>query len=273
MIWLLALQLTAGAAQQALGPAQYAVGPEQHYEIAKQDFAERKFTEADNEVNAALHADPYMVSALVLKGRLAILAHRPDVAKSCLITAVTADPTSEEAQLYLGVFYYMQNDFKLAISPLETAHSLSPKSLLPLFYLAMSHEALRDEDKALELYKQAEDLSGQKSPEYASVLVAYGRFLLSLGRTQEGVEKLRRAIEAEPESRDAHYELAKGLDHEGDFKNAAIEAERALTLPELSIGDAQIHFLLSNLYRKLNQPDLAKAHLEKFQAAPQATRR
>lgn len=272
MIWLLALQLTTGT-WQLLGPAQYAVSPEQHYENAKQDFAERKFTESDNEVNAALHASPYMIPALVLKARLATFAHRPDVAKSCLILAITADPTSEEAQFYLGVFYYTQNDFKLAISPLEKAHTLSPKNPLPVFYLAMSHEASGDEAKSLELYQQAEDLSGQKSPEYASILVTYGRFLLTLGRTQESIEKDRRAIEADPESRDARYELAKGLDHEGDFKNAAIEAEQALTLPDLGTADAQIHFLLANLYRKLNQPDLAKAHLQKFQSAPQTTSR
>ena len=259
MIWLLALQL--------------AVGPAQHYENAKQDFAERKFSEAVNEVDAALHESPYMVPALVLKARLAAFAHRPDVAKSCLITAITADPTSEEAQFFLGMFYYTQNDFKLAISPLQTAQTLSPKSPLPVFYLAMTQEALGDETKALELYQQAENLSPQKSPQSASILVAYGRFLLSLGRTQDSVEKDRRAIEADPKSRDAHYELAKGLDHEGDFKNAALEGERALTLQELDTSDAQIHFLLANLYRKLNQPDLAKAHLEKFEAASQTTHR
>ena len=259
MIWLLALQLSVGALQ--------------HYENAKQDFAQKKFTEADREVNAALHESPYMVSALVLKARLAAFAHRPDVAKSCLITAITADPTSEEAQFFLGVLYYMQNDFKLAISPLQTAQSISPKNPLPVFYLAMSHEALGDETKAAEFYQQAEGLSPQKSPQTASILVAYGRFLLSLGRTQESLEKVRRAIEADPDSRDAHYELAKGLDHEGDFKNAAIEGEKALTLPALGTSDAQIHFLLAKLYTKLKQPDLAKAHLEKFQAAPQTTQR
>ena len=158
MIWLLALKLTVGAAQ-LLSSAQYAVGPEQHYENAKQDFAERKFTEADNEVNAAPHTNPNVVPALVLKARLASFAHRPHVAKNCLITAITADPTSEEAQFFLGVFHYMQNDFKLAISPLETARSLSPKNPLPVFYLAMSHEASGDDSKALELYQQAEDLS------------------------------------------------------------------------------------------------------------------
>jgi tetratricopeptide (TPR) repeat protein len=259
MIWLLALQL--------------AVGPAQHYENAKQDFAQKKFSEAVSEVDTALHDSPYMVPALVLKARLAVFAHRPDVAKSCLITAIKADPTSEEAQFFFGVFYYTQNDFKLAISPLQAAQTLSPKSPLPVFYLAMTQESLGNETKALELYQQAENLSPEKSPQSASILVAYGRFLLSLGQSQNSIEKDRRAIEEDPTSRDAHYELARGLDHDGDFKNAALAGEQALTLPEFGTSDAQIHFLLANLYRKLNQPDLAKAHMEKFQAAPQTTRR
>jgi tetratricopeptide (TPR) repeat protein len=259
MIWLLALQI--------------AVGPTQHYEKAKQDFAERKFSEAVSEVNAALHESPYMVPALVLKARLAAFAHRPDVEKSCLITAITADPASEEAQFFLGVFFYTQNNFKLAISPLQTAQTLAPKSPLPVFYLAMTREAMGNATEALDLYQQAVKLSAEKSPQSASILVAYGRFLLALGRTQESIGEVRQAIEEDPESRDAHYELAKGLDYAGDSKNAAIEGERALTLPELGTSDAQIHFLLAKLYRKLNQPDLAKAHLEKFQAAPQTTSR
>jgi tetratricopeptide (TPR) repeat protein len=161
----------------------------------------------------------------------------------------------------------------LAISPLQTAQTLSPESPLPVFYLAMTHEAMGQDANALKLYQQAENLSPQKSAQSASILVAYGRFLLSQGRSEDSVEKDRRAVEADPNSRDAHYELAKGLDRDGDFKNAASEGERALTLPELGTSDAQIHFLLANIYLKLKQPDLAKAHLEKFQAAPQTTNR
>jgi tetratricopeptide (TPR) repeat protein len=259
MIWLLALQLT--------------IGPAQHYENAKRDFAERKFAEADSEVNAALHDSPYMVSALVLKARLASLAHRSDVAKSCLITAITADPASEDAQFLLGVVYYTENDFKLAIPPLQTAEKLSPKSPLPVFYLAMAHQALGDETEALQFYQQAENLSPERSLESAEILVAHGKYLLSLGRTEESIEDDRRALGINPSSREAHYELAKGLDHQGDFKNAALEGERALNLPYAGTGDAQIHFLLSNLYRKLSQPDLAKAHLQKFQALQPTSRK
>jgi tetratricopeptide (TPR) repeat protein len=259
MIWLLALQL--------------AVGPAQHYENAKQDFAERKFPEAVSEVNTALHENPYMVPALVLKARLASFAHRPDVAKSCLITAITFEPTSEEAQFFLGLFYYNQNDFKSAMSPFEKAQTLSPKSPMPVFYLAMAHEAIGDVTQALELYQQAENLSSEKSPQRALILLAYGRFLLALGRTRDGIEKVRQSIQDDPKSREAHYELAKALDQEDDLKNAALEAELALTLPEVSTGDAQLHFLLAKIYRKLKQPDLAKAYLEKFKADPQTTLR
>ena len=259
MIWLLAIQL--------------AIGPTEHYEHAKQDFAQRKFSEAASEVNAALHENPSMVPALVLKARLAAFAHRPDVAKSCLITAITVDPTSEEAQFYLGALFYEQNDFRPAIPPLEAAQKLSPNSPLPVFYLAMTHEALGDHNKALELYQQAENLSPQTSPQSAEIAVAYGRLLVFLGRTQDGMEKERRAIVIDPKSRDAHYVLAKGLEFDGDFENAAREGELALTLPEASASDAEVHFLLARLYRKLNKPDLAEAHMEKFQALKKATQK
>lgn len=256
MIWLLALQL--------------ATGPAQHYENAKQDFAQQKFSDAVSEVNIALHENPNMVPALILKARLAIFAHHADVAKSCLITAITVDPTSEEAQFYLGVFYYNQNDFRLAIAPLQTAQTLSPQSPLPIFYLAMAHEALGDVTQALAQYQQAEDLSKERSPQRALIFLAYGRFLLALGRTQEGIVKVRESIQDDSHSREAHFELAMELDQEEDFKNAALEGELALTLPDLGVSDSQIHFLLSRIYRKLKQPDLAKAHYEKFQAAHQS---
>jgi len=259
MMWLLAIQL--------------AVGPAQHYQNAKRDFTQRNFSEAVNELDAALHESPYMVPALVLKARLATLARRPDVAKSCLVTAITVDPASEDAQFYLGVLFYMQNDFRSALSPLQAAQTLAPGNPLPVFYLAMTHQGLGDEARALAYYQQAETLSPQKSPQTAEILVANGRLLLSLGRTEDGIAKDRLAVQVDPKSRDAHYELARGLDHEGDFRNAALEGEMALSLPGDGASDAQIHFLLAALYRKLNEPDLARAHLEKFLAATKAAQR
>ena len=94
MILLLAFQLAVGSQQ----------GLQQLYERAKHDLEQREYAAAEQDVNSALHADPYFVPALVLKARLSLFAHRPDISKSCLITAVTADPSSEEAQFFLGMF-------------------------------------------------------------------------------------------------------------------------------------------------------------------------
>ena len=54
MIWLLALQLS-------LSPQQ------QHYDDAKTDLARMQFTQADQEVEAALRLDSNFVDALILK--------------------------------------------------------------------------------------------------------------------------------------------------------------------------------------------------------------
>ena len=260
MIWLLALQLS-------LVPQQ------QHYDNAKDALAKMQFSRADEEVDLALKADPNFVAALILKSRLALFAHRPDIARSCLIKAVAVEPSSESAQFFLGVFYYLQNDFSLAISPLEAARALSLKDPMPYFYLAMSKEALGDAPAALQLYEQAAALSPEKNPQAASILVAYGRLLYSLGKYDESLAQDDLAIAADSQSRDAFYEKAKGLEHQHKYQDAAENGERALTLPELGTSDSQIHFLLGNVYLKLNQPDLAKAHLEKFHAAPQTTQR
>lgn len=259
MIWLLAAQLATGAAL--------------HYENANQDFAQRKFQEAASEVNLALHENPNMVPALVLKARLATFAQHLDVAKSCLITAITIDPASEDAQFYLGLLLYQENSFDQAVPPLQAAQKLAPKSPLPAFYLALTHEALGNNAEAMRLYQSAEELSPEKSVLRAEILVVHSRFLMSQGLIQESIAKDRLAIESDPQSRDAHYELAKGLDHEGDNKDAAVEAELALSLPEVDTPDAKLHYFLSNLYRKLDRPDLAKEHLEKFKAAQQAATR
>ena len=89
----------------------------------------------------------------------------------------------------------------------------------------------------------------------------------------DSIAKDEQAIAADPQSRDAFYERAKGLEHQHRYEDAAADGEHALTLPELGTSDSQVHFLLGKIYLKLNQPDLAQAHLAKFHAAPQTTQR
>jgi len=228
---------------------------------------------ADSEIDAALRLDPNFVPALLLKARLALFAHRSDVARSCLIKAITVDPKSEDAQFLLGLYFYLQNDFKLALAPLEIARSIAPGAPLPYFYLALSNDGLGEAQEALALYEKAASLSPNKDAQRAEILVASSRLLTSLGRYRESLEKIDAALDAHDLSRDAHYEKAKLLFRQETYEAAAAQAERALHLPALGTSDAQVHFLLGKIYLKLNKPEMAQAHFALFHAAPQSTQR
>ena len=252
---------------------QLAQTPQRHYEIARDDLAQKQTVAADAEVDAALQLDPNFVPALLLKARLALFAHRSDVARSCLIKAITVDPKSETAQFLLGLYFYLQNDFKLALAPLGTARSLAPEDPLPDFYLALAHDGLGQPNEACEFYEKAEALSPRPDAQRAEILVAYSRLLTSLGRYTESMGKIDLALAAQDLSRDAHYEKAKLLLRQESYQPAAAQAERALGLPALGTSDAQVHFLLGKIYLKLNKPEVAQQHFAQFQATPQSTQR
>jgi hypothetical protein len=55
------------------------------------------------------------------------------------------------------------------------------------------------------------------------------------------------------------------------YQAAAADGEPHVT--RVRHSDSQIHFLLGNVYLKLNKPGLAASHLAKFRAAPQTTQR
>lgn len=252
---------------------QLAVTPQRHYEIAKDDLAQKQTVQADAEVDAALRLDPNFVPALLLKARLALFAHRSDVARSCLIKAITVDPKSESAQFLLGLYFYLQNDFKLALAPLEIARSLDPGAPLPDFYLGLSHDGLGEAKEALDFYGKAEALSPNNDAQRAEILVAFSRLLSSLGRYQESMQKIDLALNAQDLSRDAHYEKAKLLFRQEAYEAAVSQAEHALRLPALGTSDGQVHFLLGKIYLKLNKPEIAQKHFALFHATPQSTQR
>ena len=246
MIWFVALQL--------------ALTPQQNYENATRHLAQLDMAGAEQDADAALQQDPYLVSALILKADLALFADQPEIARSCLIAAVVGHPSSPSAQLALGILYYGQGSFDRALPPLTEAHRLEPSDPRASLYLAQTYQALHQPIEAERSYQKAQAELPHSPAQAAPVLTAYGRFLSSLGRYTEAIEKERGAIKARTQSRDAHYELAQALDLNRSYKLAAAEAEEALTLPLPGVSDTQLHLLLQQIYLNLNERELAPLH-------------
>ena len=119
----------------ALGIALWlaAAAPEtarQAYERANGLFVEQKFAEALEAVNRALAGDPTLVPALTLRAKLELAANRLPEARRDLERAVELEPGSAYAQFMIGFYYYLANDFRLALAPLERARALDRKSVV-----------------------------------------------------------------------------------------------------------------------------------------------
>ena len=69
-----------------------------------------------------------------------------------------------------------------------------------------------------------------------------------------------------PNSRDAHFELARLLLKKGDATEAAAEGETALRLSDGVVTDAAIRYLLIRAYRQSGMPDKAAEHAEIMRA-------
>ena len=244
-----------------------------HYERANDYFQRQKFREAEAELTAALAENPDLVPALTLKAKLAMGLNRFDEARAALLRAAALQPESAYVQFMLGFFYYVDNDFQNALSPLDKARRLQPSEPRAVFYLALTHDGLGRAETAAALYEETialEQKSGRPAPDSH---VAYARLLFALGRYEASQRQVTRALALAPRSRDARYEQGRLYFESGDFAKAAAEGEQALAVPGAGTLDRQIHFLLGRCYAKLGRKELAEAHLAKFKASGVSLRR
>jgi len=253
----LALVLSAATSQSAGYPA---------YERANALFAAKKFPEALAAADEALRLDPKLVPALTLKAKLAMAAYRLDVAKRCLEEALALDPKAPYAQFLYGLEAYLGNDLKEALPRLRKARQLSPTDPRAALYLGLTVESLGQPAEALSLYEEAVRLERSAGELHAETLLPGARLLLLLDRLEECERWLRQALKLSPDSRDAHFELARLLLKKGDAAQAAAEGETALRLSEGVVTDTAIRYQLVRAYRQSGMPDKAAMHAEIIRA-------
>ena len=255
-MWLALLLATAGLAD---------------YEQANEMFRTGRYAEAEALLTRALLANPNLVPALTLKGKLAMGFNRFEEARTAFVRAAELEPESPGTQFLLGFFHYVDNDFAKALGPLEKALVLKPGDARAAFYLALTHEGLAQPKEAESFYRKTLALEASK-PNHETH-TAYGRLLFTLGRFDESRVQIERALALEPRSRDAHYERGRLLLEEGKFKEAAEEGEKALAIAGMGTLDRQIFYLLARSYAKLRHEAKAAEYLRKFQASGVSMRR
>lgn len=101
-------------------------------------------------------------------------------------------------------------------------------------YLCTEQSATRA--KKPEIGQRYLDRAVQLFPDDASTQVIYGIYLQRLGKTKLAVEKYRRALELDPASRNAHYNLGLAYLSLKEYDRANAEAQQAYALGHPSPG-------------------------------------
>ena len=216
-------------------------------------------------VTQALTIDPDCVEALVIRGM--ILAHRGLYGESrrVLERAVVLDPESPEAHYEIGVWFFRVNLFAQAARQFESAVALRPSWTRALDYLAYCFELLGEADRADQFYRAALQTQPNGGPLFDATLdYNFGRFLFKTNRLEESLLHLDRAVEHHPKRRGPRYQRAKVYHAQGDFESARRDAERALALGVTGdyINDVQVYYLLTTIYSRLGETELAERFAE-----------
>ncbi|MEN1679496.1 MAG: tetratricopeptide repeat protein [Planctomycetota bacterium] len=199
-------------------------GPELMASMAKVAEKSGDVDAARKMLQKALEESPESVAVLRQLGRLEDRANRLAEAEKLYLQAVAIDPTSAGAHNDLGLCYARQGKLTQSQKSLEQAIALNPSKALYRNNVAKVLVAIGDLDRAV-AHQSA--VYGQAPAEYN-----VGQLLVSVGKTDEGAMRIRRAASLDPGFTPAVEALAK-IDATPATQVASRPAPPATPLPSL----------------------------------------
>lgn len=241
-----------------------------HATFAKYQLSRGMVPQAVRLTTQALAIDPGCADALVLQGQILGEQERYGEARSVLEKAVALAPDNADAQHQLGIWFFRVNLFEQASRRFESAIALRPNRTRSYDYLGLCLEMLGDAEGAERAFLEALELQKRGGPFFDVTLeYNFGRFLLKQGRFDESRPYLDRAIELFPRRRGPRYQRAKLFLAQQNLGAAREDAERSLSLgrPGDVVLDMQVYYLLTTIYSRLGESELATEYAQRARDA------
>lgn len=210
-------------------------------------FNAGRITEAEKEARRALRLDAGAAAAHTLLGIILASAGGHDAeASEALTQAVALDPSSFDANFYLGRVQYALQDYAGAARSLHAATRLDPRHVEARFFLGTAQESAGDSEDALVEYQELTRIA----PQSAMGQVGLGALLVKQGKTDEAIATLRRAVSLDPKIFEAHWALGQALILAERFADAVDALTRAVALgPDRSDAHYQLGLALKRMGR------------------------
>jgi tetratricopeptide (TPR) repeat protein len=156
-------------------------------------------------------------------------------------------PVSDVPHSALGLIYFNQKDFKNADKEYSKAAALDPNSSSNLYSLGQTHIAEGLYTKAETEFKKVKSLTGLKDP---SGFYALGQDYRKMGRYDDAVAQLSRAVQLDRSYSDAYLELGKTY---VDMKKTDKANEQLSLLSNLAKSQSTVQSQVTELQDYINK--------------------
>lgn len=220
-------------------------------------FDLRRFNDAIQAFQSSLARDSNQPQVHKALGRVCLLTEQHDLAESAFLRAKELGPRDFEPPYLLGRLYQKLKRLPEAAQSLEDAARLNPGFVRALSFLGSVYSALGKNSEADQALRNAvETNAGSPSPDFVPYL-EYGIFLQRIGRLEESIQELQKAVKLNPPTVEAHFELSRSLYR---VKRLA-EARKYLTQALGRGDDPRLHYLLGRICYEQGDVQCGERHL------------
>jgi tetratricopeptide (TPR) repeat protein len=231
------------------------------------------YMRADALSAAAVDRNPDDPAALALRGQVLVMKGQSSEGQALLERATKLDPDDPEAQFQLGAIYDKAQAAPEAVEHFRRAATLNPQDARAWDYLALDLEPTGDLDGADQAYRKGLRVNQAGRYHDAFLDYNYGRFLAKRNDLAASKQHLDRAVQSVPEIRAVWYERARLNLRMQDYQQARTDAEKAAACKQQGgIIDLQIYSLLSQVYARLGETELAKKYMDLTRKTPPPVR-
>jgi tetratricopeptide (TPR) repeat protein len=162
------------------------------------------------------------------------------------LTACRLDPKLNDACYFAGRALYASDRFDAALEPLRLGLKIDPDPGRSETALAQACDAMGRNDEAEKYFHAAIQ---RKSPSAVAAQVAYGNFLIRLGRASDALEPLQSAFQSRPDD-ESGTALGRAMVELDRVKEAIAPLETAVKADPKKVAP---RLLLARVYRRLGR--------------------
>jgi tetratricopeptide (TPR) repeat protein len=231
------------------------------YALGYSLYGERKIGDSIQALAKSLDLDRNNADAHKVLGRNLMIIGRFDAARLEFEQGKRLNPESAEMPYNLGKLYSIQDNWADARREFEAAIRLDPNYIEAYDGLGFALEALSDDAGAVANYRKSIELSEARHSNFASPYVNLSALSNRTGDSAAALDYARKALEVNPNSDRALFQMAKAHEYRGELNAAAETLNRAVAIN----GRASSYFyVLATVNRKLGRMEESRKAMEMF---------